>query len=136
MKPSSQEHLLGFAASSYAEPGPFWLYTYSDDGPTELGRAESLGEACDRLVETLFPDGAPEYDPDIVAEMPVLEGEPLVVRALLYELSDEMMMERTSDPEQLCYLAPVLAERPSLRLVVAWEAVPHRQDAAVAIFRG
>jgi hypothetical protein len=137
MKPASQEKLLGFAASDYAEPGPFWLYTYSDDdGPTELGRAESLAEACDLLVETLFPDGPPDYDPEVIEEMPLLKGEPLAVRALLYEMSEAMGMERFSDSARLYYLAPVLEERPSLRLVVAWEAAAPRQDAAVAIFRG
>lgn len=136
MKPASQEKLLGFAAIDYAEPGPFWLHTFSDGEPTELARAESLAEACDVLVEALFPDGPPDYDPEVVEELPPLEGEPLAVRALLYELSEAMGMERMSDPAGLYYLAPVLEERPSLRLVVAWEAAPPRQDAAVGIFRG
>jgi hypothetical protein len=137
MKPTSQERLLGFSAIDYAEPGPFRVHAYSDDdGPTELARAESLAEACDLLVEALFPDGPPDYDAEVVEEMPPLEGEPFAVRALLYELSEAMTMERISDPARLHYLAPVLEERPSLRLVVAWEAAAPRQDAAVGIFRG
>ncbi|MFT3775914.1 MAG: hypothetical protein QM820_62010 [Minicystis sp.] len=109
---------------------------YSDGGTMELARAESFAGVCDLLVEALFPDGPPDYDPMVIEEMPVLEGEPLAVRAVLYELSEDMGMERISDPAGLYYLAPVLEERPSLRLVVAWEAAPPRQDAAVGIFRG
>lgn len=135
MRESTMERLLGFSPTELEGQGPFRAFREIGDGPEEILRAETLRGLCEQLTGALLDGEVPDFDDAVVAEMPVLEGEPIEVRALLYELSDDMGMERTTSSEGLAYLGPVLEERADLRLVVAWEAVAPRQDFAVGIFR-
>ena len=111
------------------------MYRDVGDGPDLIVEAETMAEACTRLVPALFDGADVDWDEEVVAEMPVIEGEPLEVRAVLYELSAEQGIEPTTNADDLVYLGPVLEVDERLRLVVAWEAVSPRQDFAVGIFR-
>lgn len=127
--------LLGFAPKELDGQGPYKIFADLGDGPVALASAETMGEACERLPNALFGEEFPDYDPSVIDEFPALDGESLEARALVYELSETMLMARTRDPDALASLAPVLQDNPDLRLVVAWEAVSHRQDSAIGIFR-
>lgn len=133
MKRETVERLLGFSLDAVEVRGPFVVIRAGETEPEEVVRADTLLEACQRMVMPLFDGELPDYDQEIIDEMPKLD-EPLAVRATLYELSEDMGMERTRDARTLVYLAPVV-ER-GMRLVVAWEAAPPRQDFALGIFCG
>jgi hypothetical protein len=131
MKTETLQTLTGLPLERIEIVARFEVWADFGDGPALLGRADCVAAAADVIAAELA--GA-DYDPDVVADMPALAGEPFVVRALVYELSDAMLMQRTSDPAKLVYLPSVLADDPALQLIVAWEAVAHRQDTAIGIF--
>lgn len=135
MDETTLERLLGVAPKTLDGLGPFRVFVETGDGVTHLADADTIDQACERMGATLFGDEFPDYDEEVLADMPEVEGEPLAVRALLYELSERMHIERTVDPTLLVGLASVLAEQPQLRLVVAWVASAPREEFGVAIFR-
>lgn len=121
MNPKKIEEVLEIPLDKLAGIPKFYAYCELGDGVEFLGEAPTVGEAL-LLVHTRAFEPAEPIEPDVAFE------------ELAGELTHGGAMERTTNAKDLVYLAEVVDERPELRLIVAWEAAPPLQDAAVGIF--
>ena len=134
MKATTLKKLLGFSPDDVKASGPFVIFRDAGDGPEQVAKTKTFEAACKKLSAAFFRGELPNYDQEVIDDMPVIEGEKLDVRALVYELSPRVNVDRKKSSKKLAYLASVLEDRPQLRLVVAWEAASPRQDFALGIF--
>lgn len=117
------ESILGIPLHKLDGITAFSVYCDLGDGVECLGKARSVEGALLLIHAQAF---AAEKRPRVENDAAFDE--------LVDALSDDNLMERTTTPRDLVYLAEVLEKQPGLRLIVAWEAAPPLQDAAFGIF--
>lgn len=130
MNPKDIEALLGISYAELSRCAGFEVVAFLGDATEVLGTRATIEDALRLLREHVTPDDADDGFRDGNSDT-VSDPE---LQAMATALSEANLMERTSDPTELAYLSDVVEERPELRLVVAWEAVPPNQDAAFGLF--
>jgi hypothetical protein len=133
MTPKDIEGLVGIPYAKLARHEKLEVFGYLGDHVELLGTRDTIEDALELLREHVIPEDADDAWLDGHEDDPTPVEDP-ALRPMAIALSDACLMERRTDPSDLVYLASVLEKRPKLRLVVAWEAVPHLQDVAFGLF--
>jgi hypothetical protein len=120
------ETIIGFPVRELDGITEFCVFGFLGDEIEDLDIAESIEEALEAIRAYAFQGGEPDEE-DWTVDDPKLGP-------LGYILSEAALMGRITDETKLVYMQDVLQNEPDLRLVVAWEAIPHLQDAAFGIF--
>jgi hypothetical protein len=124
------EALTGISHAELSRCAGFTVVAFLGDATEVLGTRATIEDALRLLRVHVLPDDAAD---DFLDGDATTMSDP-ELQAIATALSEANLMERTSDPTELAYLSDVIEERPELRLVVAWEAVPPNQDAAFGLF--
>ena len=132
MNPKDIEALIGISYAELSRCAGFTVVAFLGDATEVVGTRATIEDALRLLREHVTPDDADDGFRDDQAHATTVRDPEL--QAMATALSETNRMERTSDPTELAYLSDVVEERPELRLVVAWEAVPPNQDAAFGLF--
>ncbi len=132
MRSSDVEALVGAPYPELARRKGFEVVCFLGDEVESLGSRRTIEDALMLLRARVIPENGDDAWLDGLEEDAAVQDPEL--RPMAIALSEACSMERITRPEKLVYLAPVLEERPDLRLVVAWEAAPPLQDAAFGLF--
>jgi hypothetical protein len=132
MKAKDIEALVGIPYAELSRCKGFEVVAYLGDHVESLGARDTIEDALLLLREHVIPEDADDawldgHENETSVEDP--EFRPMAIA-----LSGACLMERRTDRNDLVYLGDVLEDRPKLRLVVAWEAVPHLHDVAFGLF--
>jgi hypothetical protein len=125
------ETIIGFPVQDLDGITKFYVFANFGDETESLGETDSIEEALEAIRSTVFQGEEPDLEDEVLDKWPVKNP---AWGPLAYMLSEEELMGRITDETKLYYLQEVLENEPDLRLVVAWEAIPHLQDVAFGIF--